>query len=243
MNAFQNNPGGGSPGFGPNFDAFAAKLVIAPVDHADLAVSQSVAPASNGAVPVTISVTNHGPDAAVAVKLADTVLNGIILTITLSQGTCAPPAGGVFVCNLGTIPTAAQTTVNLTVRQELPGTTLNRANVSSLAVDPQTGNNTSLYVMIVLPRGDVPTRNYFTTKQPTLTWNRVSWALGYQVQAALDPAFKYIVQQPSPLAATVLAWQTPVLPNGIFYWRVRAKVNATTWGAWSAAERFTVNAP
>jgi hypothetical protein len=102
--------------------------------------------------------------------------------------------------------------------------------VSSLTLDPNTGNNTSLRGVIVSPGDAVPSRNSFTTHQPTLTWNRVSRAIGYQVQVALDPTFAFVVQQDTGLAASELAWQTPVLANGWYYWRVRAKVSATTWG-------------
>jgi hypothetical protein len=103
---------------------------------------------------------------------------------------------------------------------------------------------TAFEVIVSPPRVDVtPLRNFFVTNQPTLSWNGVSWAQGYEVQISTSAAFNGAYNTSAEVAAAPTQWQTPVLPNGWYYWRVRAKVSATTWGAWSAAESFTVNAP
>ncbi len=87
--------------------------------------------------------------------------------------------------------------------------------------------------------GTIVARNFFTTNQPTLTWNRVSWAVGYEVQIAYLFTFidaqTYSIGDPNTL--TQLA--NP-LPNGVHYWRVRAKRADGSFGPWSAPEAFTV---
>jgi hypothetical protein len=68
----------------------------------------------------------------------------------------------------------------------------------------------------------------------TLTWNRVSWALGYQIQIDDDPNFGSPIAVPPEFSSDTLSYTTPELANGTYYWRVRAKRDATKWGGWSA---------
>jgi hypothetical protein len=87
-----------------------------------------------------------------------------------------------------------------------------------------------------------PAPAFFATHHPTLTWNAVSWAWGYQIEIDDDPAFG------SPLTAEVDANTLTYtveseLSNGAYYWHVRAKQNATDWGDWSARETIIVSAP
>lgn len=90
------------------------------------------------------------------------------------------------------------------------------------------------------PTLSVPIRNYFEVSSVPLSWNRVSWAVGYQVQVATDTLFKHIVWSDATLSADTLSVNTPDLGNRPYYWRVRAKTNATTWGGWSIIGAFTV---
>jgi hypothetical protein len=87
----------------------------------------------------------------------------------------------------------------------------------------------------------VPLLQMFTTSQPTLTWNRVTWATAYQVQVDnqsdfISPEFE------TTLSADRQEAQTAPLWNGVYYWRVRPQ-NGTTWGIWSATGSFRVNTP
>jgi hypothetical protein len=74
-----------------------------------------------------------------------------------------------------------------------------------------------------------------------LSWTPVSWALGYEVQIASRSNFSQPEYQNNTLAANTLSLtvSTP-LPNGTYYWRVRAKKSATSWGSWSSAGTFQV---
>jgi len=90
-----------------------------------------------------------------------------------------------------------------------------------------------------------PLRNYYTTTQPTLTWNSISWATAYEVDVDQSSTFSVpldyttVTSSPSILSAT-----TSILTDGTtYYWRVRAKKSDGTWGNWSITETFSVDAP
>lgn len=88
-----------------------------------------------------------------------------------------------------------------------------------------------------------PNRNYFTTVPFTLTWNEVSWAIGYQVQIATSSTF---APASTILLDTTVTANTAHLDNidlddGVYYWRVCAKKTTTTC-AWTTAEPLTVAA-
>ena len=75
------------------------------------------------------------------------------------------------------------------------------------------------------------------TASPTLTWNSIVGATGYDVEVATDPGFGNIVASASGLTAT--SFQTPGLAtNTVHYWRVRAG-NICGSGGFSAAFSFT----
>jgi DNA-binding beta-propeller fold protein YncE len=92
----------------------------------------------------------------------------------------------------------------------------------------------------VRPALNAPMRNYFTTSTPTLTWGRISWASGYEIQVAVNSSFRDIVYSDNTLNSNQLAATTTPLSDGIYYWRVRAKRSNGTWGNWSAIDRFRV---
>jgi hypothetical protein len=105
--------------------------------------------------------------------------------------------------------------------------------------------NTTPFTVVIgaTPGSATPERNYFTTTTPTLTWNRLSNVLGYQVQVASDAAFAKLVFERDDLPNTALAVTTQPLDGGRYYWRVRAKLTAATWGSWSSVESFLVSLP
>jgi hypothetical protein len=86
-----------------------------------------------------------------------------------------------------------------------------------------------------------PKRNYFTTSQPTLTWNRVTNAVRYQVQIADTASFSGAVTADAGNVLT-FTWPWP-LPDAPYFWRARACTSATACNAWgSAYETFVVDA-
>lgn len=92
------------------------------------------------------------------------------------------------------------------------------------------------------PANAAPVGGYITTThQVPLTWIGVTWAKAYEVQINSSDSwngdYNYIAQ------TTDRQLTTPHLNNGQYYWRVRAQINDTQWGAWSTTQPIIVNAP
>ncbi len=83
--------------------------------------------------------------------------------------------------------------------------------------------------------------NYFQTATPTLTWNRISWATGYELQVSLSSSFGDVHYMNNTLSASTLSHTLPAQAAGKYYWRVRARQADNTWGAWSVVESFIVS--
>jgi hypothetical protein len=68
-----------------------------------------------------------------------------------------------------------------------------------------------------------PVRTYTTDTTPTLTWTRISWATGYDVQIADNSTFTVNVSNYTGLPKENLSFDVPTpLAVGTHYWRVRA---------------------
>jgi subtilisin family serine protease len=87
-----------------------------------------------------------------------------------------------------------------------------------------------------------PFQNRFTTSAVTLSWNHVSWANGYEVQADNNSDFLTPEFTGNTFSNSDLDIVTDPLANDLYYWRVRG-VNGSTQGSWSPAQMFVVNAP
>ncbi len=90
-----------------------------------------------------------------------------------------------------------------------------------------------------------PVRNYFTTKTPTLTWNRITQAVRYEIAVASNNTFSEATTHTYD-AGNNLAFTWPVtLANGTYYWRVRACTDASeaSCGGWSMTDTFVVFVP
>ncbi len=96
------------------------------------------------------------------------------------------------------------------------------------------------------PHTNAPPRNVFVTTTPTLTWERVTGAVRYELQVAGNTLFNSLDYSDTAIPAGTLSETisppTP-LENGLYYWRVRACTSTTTCGAWSAPDTFTIDAP
>jgi Gametolysin peptidase M11 len=83
-----------------------------------------------------------------------------------------------------------------------------------------------------------PAPVYYTLDTPTLTWGRITWATGYQLQIDDNSNLSSPFDTPT-IDGNTLEYTTQALVNGTYYWRVRALPN----GDWSAIQRFEVGAP
>lgn len=96
-------------------------------------------------------------------------------------------------------------------------------------------------VHIETGRKNAPILYRYETYYPTLTWNRVTWAAGYEIQVASDKKFNIMRNSNSGLSSSTLSYTTGYLANGTYYWRVRAKRADGSWGGWSDIGEFIVD--
>ncbi len=88
-----------------------------------------------------------------------------------------------------------------------------------------------------------PAAPFYPTRYPLLSWSAVSWAQGYEIQIDDNDNFMTLIVDVDDLPATSLSYTvTDQLPNGIYYWRIRAKKNSSEWGNWSSSVSFVVSA-
>jgi uncharacterized repeat protein (TIGR01451 family) len=91
--------------------------------------------------------------------------------------------------------------------------------------------------------GSAPARTAFSTNNPTLSWNTVSWAIAYQVEVSRSSSFTNAVITSGVLSPLNLSWASATLGNGVWFWRVRARKPDGTWGPYSAPETFAIIVP
>jgi pimeloyl-ACP methyl ester carboxylesterase len=103
-----------------------------------------------------------------------------------------------------------------------------------------TPNWTRTLVTIWIVEADIgPTLSYYTTTTPTLTWNRLTWALSYEIQVDETEDFA----SPLDYSSSVNGLQDTTTPisHGVHYWRVRGCSLPNVCGPWSNPERFEVD--
>jgi len=114
--------------------------------------------------------------------------------------------------------------------------------LTTTATDPD--GNTSEFsqcspIIIQSGANEAPERNAFPTTAVTLTWNRITWATGYQIQIATDAQFNNIEDE-IELPAVQLSYDWTAPNVGKYYWRIRAKGSNNVWRAWSSRDNFVV---
>jgi len=93
------------------------------------------------------------------------------------------------------------------------------------------------------PPGAAPQRNRSDISIVALRWMPVANATGYEIHVARNSAFSPTIFADNSLPASQVSINTTPLPNGTYYWRVRARDLNGTWGAWSQVDTFVVAAP
>ncbi len=87
-------------------------------------------------------------------------------------------------------------------------------------------------------------RIFIDTRTPEFTWQPVENASYYKIQISKSSLFDTFVQK-----TTVYAGDDPVsyvaatLPNGKYYWRVRAFDSSNGKGPWSVVRVFKIKIP
>ena len=79
-------------------------------------------------------------------------------------------------------------------------------------------------------------------KRPAFDWEDMSGVIGYQLQVAKTAAFNFGTLTKNS-AVSNYTFTTDLSANTLYYWRVRAKLTATTYGPWSVVRTFTTGNP
>ncbi len=127
---------------------------------ADLSVTKSDSPdpvIAGETLTYTMAIHNDGPSTATGVVLTDTLpLSVTFVSAASSQGSCIE-SSGVVTCQLGTIGSGIDATVDIivTVDPALRSPLFNSVTVSSVETDTQSGNNTASAVTTVHAAADL----------------------------------------------------------------------------------------
>jgi uncharacterized repeat protein (TIGR01451 family) len=131
------------PQDGDTLQDIYVKELGAPTLDADLAISMTDAPDPvqvGTDLTYTLTVSNDGPDDAVAVRVANVLASGMIVaSLSTTQGTCAE-SGGTVSCDVGTMGSQA-VTITIAVSPTRSGTLGDTATVTSDTTDPDPSNN------------------------------------------------------------------------------------------------------
>jgi uncharacterized repeat protein (TIGR01451 family) len=130
-------------------------LNTSPTSGADLAILSAAASpepvgVGNG-LTYAAHVLNQGPHDATGVTFADTLPNNVnFVSATTSQGSCVQ-SNGIVNCNVGSLASAFDFTVNIVVTPTVAGTLINTMNVTANETDPVPTNNTATQTTTVVP--------------------------------------------------------------------------------------------
>jgi uncharacterized repeat protein (TIGR01451 family) len=122
-------------------------VTVSPAADLSVVITESADPATPGQrLSYTVEVTNSGPSPATAVDLTDgwstTVPGGVLLlSFSVSQGTCSRAGEATLSCQLGGMPTGGTATLTVVLRPRGTGTVTNTASVTGAEFDGDTSNN------------------------------------------------------------------------------------------------------
>ncbi|MBU0457897.1 DUF11 domain-containing protein, partial [Patescibacteria group bacterium] len=119
-----------------------------PTDNADLSVAKTGSPTANqgGVVHYTLTATNHGPDTAQNVVVADVIPSGLTFNAAQSDPACIQQGNSVL-CNNFSLSNGSSraftVAFDVSPTYTCGGVILNRATVSTSTTDHNSNNNTS----------------------------------------------------------------------------------------------------
>ncbi|MEO8609359.1 MAG: hypothetical protein ABI690_15815 [Chloroflexota bacterium] len=114
-------------------------------------------------------------------------------------------------------------------------------NGISIAIGALVGTHYSVTIAKESAASAAPVRNLNRTGTATLNWNRVSWAVGYNMQIDDSSTFATPFTYEANNLPPSQLWLTRSLPDGIYYWRVCALKTDSTCGSWSTPESFQID--
>ena len=202
-------------------DDFAAATVSGVAPRADLSVIKSVTGPAAGPyldgrdLTYTVTVTNLGPDTAVAPVVTDT-LPGSVVFVSASAG-CGE-AGGVVTCALADIASGGLASATITVTAGAAGTITNAASVASTTTDPVAANNTTSLDTTIDPAADLSITKSVTSPAagPYLNGGDLTYRLLVS-NAGPDTALAPSVSDALPASTTYVSASPGCLYNVLFH--------------------------
>ncbi len=159
---------------------------------ADLSIAMIGSPdslATGEPLTYTVTVTNHGPNAATAI-ISDNLPAGMSFNAGTSSPACSA-AGSLVTCNPGVVENGSDSVVDIGVTPATAGSITNTATVSSPEFDPDMSNN-SASVTTTVALSPVPWFNTaWTFRRPVAITNSGVLLNNYQVQVSLDATFDF----------------------------------------------------
>lgn len=113
--------------------------------NADLSLTKTGSPnpvTVGSSLTYSVTVINHGPDAATGVVMTDTLPASVTL-ISATSGQGSGSGTGTVTCTLGSLAKSAIATVTIIVTPKAAGTIGNTVNVTENEADPDMTNNTA----------------------------------------------------------------------------------------------------
>jgi M6 family metalloprotease-like protein len=88
------------------------------------------------------------------------------------------------------------------------------------------------------------TLNFSPDGNYVVSWTRISWATGYELQIDTEPNFAapYYVNN-TTLSSNELSFGVSGAPDDVYYWRVRGKQSNGSGAYWSVVQSFEVSRP
>ena len=199
----------------PGNNSAAASVNALDADVAINKVVDNASPALGANVTFTVTVTNNGPDTAMAVAVADAVPTGLTLvSATPSVGTYA---SGVW--TVGDVTTGVSRTLTIVATVTVHTAVTNTATASSATFDPAPGNNTASATV------NVADANLAVTKIVT----NATPVIGSNV------TFTVTVTNTGPDTATA-AQVTDALPGGLTLVSANPSVGTYASGVWAIGD-------
>jgi uncharacterized repeat protein (TIGR01451 family) len=173
---------------------------------ANLSITQSGLPdpaVSNGDITYSVAVTNHGPNLAPSIAITDALPPGTTFVSASVPGGICSYASGTVVCNLGRTFAGTTTTATIIVKATTAGTMTNSATVTSLADDPEPGNNTTSISTTVNAAANL-TLSKIGTPNPVYVGNTLTYTLTIG-NIGPSQATDVTLTDPLPASVTVIS--------------------------------------
>jgi uncharacterized repeat protein (TIGR01451 family) len=176
---------------------------------ADVAISGSVSPSSllvGGAVVYTLEATNLGPDPALSTTVQNLLPAGATFAGAIaSTGNCSGTTA--LTCALGTLPSGATATINVSATLTTVGTATDVASASAPATDLVPANNrTAILASVLAPVAPgIPAPTLTAVSEAHSTWragSKLATISGAKHKAPTGTVFAFTLNTPAQVSFT-----------------------------------------